>query len=51
MFISFEGVDNTGKTSIINKIYEVLKEDFTIYKYNEPSNNYFGELAKYGVMD
>jgi len=49
MFISFESVDNTGKTSIINKIYEVLKEDFTIYKYNEPSNNYFGELAKYGV--
>lgn len=45
MFISFEGVDGTGKTTIIKDIQKKL--DNTHY-YNEP-NNQFGQISKFGM--
>lgn len=49
MFITFEGVDNTGKTSVTKQLYKYLKQSNNVYYYNEPLNNQFGEMAKFGV--
>lgn len=49
MFITFEGVDGTGKTSIAKLLYDYLSSYHNIYFYNEPLNNEFGEMAKFGI--
>jgi len=47
MFVSFEGVDGTGKSTVINKIQKELSKDYKVILYNEPSNQY-GRTAKFG---
>src|SRR6056297_1269215 len=48
MFISFEGVDNTGKSSVAKRLYKHFKKNNNVYFYNEPLNNEFGRMAKFG---
>lgn len=45
--ITFEGIDGSGKTSIIKKIIPMLESDYKLYYSYEP-NNMFGHFAKYG---
>lgn len=47
MFVSFEGVDGTGKSTIIENIQKKLSKEYKVVIYNEPSNQY-GRTAKFG---
>jgi len=44
-FFAFEGVDEVGKTSLINDVYNILSPHFNIIKSSD-ENNFIGEIAK-----
>jgi len=47
MFVSFEGVDGVGKSTVIEKVHEELQKNYKTAIYNEPDNRY-GQAAKFG---
>ena len=48
-FISFEGIDGCGKTSIVERLLEYYQSK-NVYLYKE-TNKIFGYYAKYGFTD
>lgn len=49
-FFTFEGIDGCGKTTIINKLEELLKKKYTI-KINLESDNLIIDSAKFGKLN
>ena len=47
ILITFEGLDGCGKTTIVERIKDILKEKYKVYLSYEPGNM-FGHLAKFG---
>lgn len=39
LFFSFEGIDGSGKSTVIKKIYESLKKDYSVEITREPGGN------------
>ena len=47
MFITFEGGEGTGKTSIINLLYqELTKQGYKVYKTREPGGSKIAEQIR-----
>lgn len=46
-FITFEGIDGSGKTTILHKVYDVLQgEGIKVKKTCEPTDTWMGECVK-----
>lgn len=46
-FIVFEGIDGSGKTTQIKKLYkQLIKKKFLVHVTAEPSNNFIGKLIQ-----
>lgn len=46
-FITFEGIDGSGKSTILENVYEILKEKgFNVIKTVEPTDTYVGSCVK-----
>lgn len=52
MFVSFEGVDGCGKSSVMKKVYETLKaEGYEVYSLREPGGVPISEEIRSIIMD
>lgn len=46
-FITFEGIDGSGKSTILENVYEILKnKGFNVIKTVEPTDTYIGKCVK-----
>ena len=46
-FVTFEGIDGSGKSTVSKKVYEQLKsEGFDVILTFEPTDNYIGRIVK-----
>lgn len=51
-FITFEGIDGCGKTSVAEGLYEMLKEDGRqVVLTQEPTKTWLGEAVKRGISE
>lgn len=46
LFVTFDGPNGSGKTTMINNLKSGLEKDFSIYQTREPSNTEFGRYVK-----
>lgn len=46
MFITFEGPDGSGKSTILNKVYNRLEDEFNIVKTREPGGTRISEKLR-----
>jgi dTMP kinase len=51
MFITFEGGEGTGKTTLINNVYDALKRDFCVVKTREPGGSPVAEAIRDVVLN
>jgi dTMP kinase len=51
MFITFEGGEGTGKTTLIKNVYDVLKRDFSVVKTREPGGSLVAEAIRDVVLN
>lgn len=52
MFVSFEGVDGCGKSSVMKRVYELLKGDgYEVYSLREPGGVPISEAIRSIIMD
>ena len=46
-FVTFEGIDGSGKTTVINRIYEELKKkNFSVVLTKEPTDSWIGRCVQ-----
>ena len=46
LFIVFEGIDGSGKTTLINMLFEKLKNKYNVLKTHEPYNISYIDMLK-----
>jgi dTMP kinase len=51
MFITFEGGEGTGKTTLIKNVYDALKRDFSVVKTREPGGSLVAEAIRDVVLN
>lgn len=51
MFVVFEGIDGSGKTSVLNGVKQVLHSSDIPVFVNCETDNHFGKMAKYGIHE
>ena len=52
LFVSFEGVDGCGKSSVMKRVYELLKDDgYEVYSLREPGGVPISEAIRSIIMD
>jgi dTMP kinase len=51
LFVTFEGPDGCGKSTIVNLIYEKLKDDYELVKTREPGGTEISEKIRDLILD
>ncbi len=51
MFISFEGGDGTGKTTLIKRLYDALKKEYNVIVTREPGGSPIAEIIRDVVLN
>ena len=51
MFITFEGGEGTGKTTLIHRVYDALKSKYDIIMTREPGGSPIAEIIRYVVLN
>ena len=51
LFISFEGGEGSGKTTIVNNVKEILSRDYNIITTREPGGTFIAEKIRKIILD
>jgi len=51
LFITFEGVEGAGKTSVLQYVYDELKQDYDVIKTREPGGINISEKIRAIILD
>ena len=51
MFITFEGGEGTGKTTLIKRIFDILKDDYDVIMTREPGGSKIAEVIRNVVLN